>query len=72
MYEYDAVNEKCPLPLVKMRVILKKMQIGDEFKMHIYDKGSKKNIINYLQKFSWVFEQQLITGDILVIKLKKE
>ncbi len=71
LYEYDACHEKCPLPLVKMRVILKKMQTGDVCKIRIYDKGSKKNIINYLEKFSWAFNKQKIDDNILEIKIEK-
>lgn len=29
IFEYDASDEKCPLPLVNLRLRLQKMQMGD-------------------------------------------
>lgn len=55
LLEYDATNEKCPLPLVKMRVILKKMQIEDKCLISIADKGSKNDIPKYLTKAGYKF-----------------
>ena len=49
IYEYDATNDKCPLPLVKMRVILNKMTQADCCVLRIADAGSKSDIPRYLQ-----------------------
>ena len=65
LYEYDATAEKCPLPLVKMRVILKKMQQGDSFLLKISDTSSIKDIPNYLSKQGYHFSKQNISGDIV-------
>ena len=71
LYNYVASLDKCPLPLVKTRVILKKMQIGDVCLIRIYDKGSKKNILNYLTKFAWSYSQQTISDNGLEIEIIK-
>jgi len=74
LYEYDGSAEKCPLPLVKTRVILKKMQPGDTCLIRVSDKGLKKNIPQLLKKQAWQFNQYQIDKNIveLTIELKKE
>lgn len=49
-YKYDASSEQCPLPLVKLRVILKKMTAGDTCSFRIKDNGSKSDIPRLLDK----------------------
>jgi len=71
LYEYDASCEKCPLPLVKMRAMLKKMQTGDIYMMRIVDKGSKENIPHYLKKSAINFELKMLDSKILEISIKK-
>jgi len=71
LYEYDASNEKCPLPLVKMRVILKKMQLGDSCMIRIVDKGSKENIPHYLKKVAIAYVIKELDSKILEIIIKK-
>lgn len=58
LYEYDATNEKCPLPLVKMRLILKKMKVNDKCLINIADKGSKNDIPKYLAKVGYPFSSK--------------
>jgi TusA-related sulfurtransferase len=71
LYEYDATAEKCPLPLVKMRVILNKMQTGDEFYLHITDKGSKTDIPKLLTKQGYLFEERYLADAILQLHITK-
>ena len=54
-YIYDATLEKCPLPLVKLRVILRKMVAGDNCLLQIVDTGSKKDIPKLLNKQGYLF-----------------
>lgn len=49
-YEYDASNERCPLPLVNLRMMLKKMQSGDTCVILLADSGSKSDIPKLLDK----------------------
>ena len=67
LYEYDATAEKCPLPLVKMRVILKKMQHGDTCMMQMSDKGSIRDIPKLLKKQGYQFTEHYINEQVLQI-----
>jgi len=60
LYEYDARQDKCPLPLVKTRVLLKKMQEGDSCSVKICDQGSIRDIPNLLIKQGYRFSQKKI------------
>ena len=65
LYEYDATNERCPLPLVKTRVILKKMKENDVFILRLADSGSKSDIPRLLKKQNYDFQvTQLDTNEI--------
>lgn len=59
-YEYDATQDKCPVPLVNLRLILKKMTQDDSCMIRICDKGSKKDIPKLLLKLGYNFEQREI------------
>ena len=48
VFEYDATQDTCPVPLVKMRLMLKKMVVKDILILKIADSGSKKDIPRYL------------------------
>ncbi|WP_206486373.1 sulfurtransferase TusA family protein [Thalassotalea sp. G2M2-11] len=64
IYEYDATGDKCPLPLVKMRLILKKMTTLDSFVLRIADKGSKSDIPKYLQDKGFQYSIANITAQV--------
>mgnify|MGYP000099895817 FL=1 len=65
LYEYDATNERCPLPLVKTRVILKKMKENDVCILRLADSGSKSDIPRLLKKQNYDFQvTQLDTNEI--------
>ena len=70
LYEYDATADKCPLPLVKMRVILKKMQQGDACLIRIRDKGSKKDIPKLLEKQGYPYNVRYINDAVLELHIK--
>jgi len=65
IYEYDARSEKCPIPLVQLRLLLKKMSSTDICVLKISDQGSIKDIPKllakqgYSYKESWLEEQSL-------------
>lgn len=65
IYEYDASNDKCPLPLVKMRIMLKKLNHGDSCIIKISDKGSKSDIPNYLTTRGYQYTQQQLESSIV-------
>lgn len=70
LYEYDATMEKCPLPLVKMRVILAKMELGDRFLIQISDSGSISDIPKLLSKKGYVFTQEYISNHVLQLLIE--
>jgi TusA-related sulfurtransferase len=63
LYEYDARQDKCPLPLVKTRVLLKKMQEGDNCLVKLCDQGSIRDIPKLLVKQGYSFSQKKIDSD---------
>lgn len=65
IYEYDATNDKCPLPLVKMRIMLKKLTHNDCCIIKITDQGSKSDIPNYLQTKGYQYTQQQLGSSIV-------
>jgi len=70
LYKYDGTGDKCPLPLVKMRVILKKMTKGDTFIIKISDKGSIKDIPKLLAKQGYQYTEQYINQGVLQLLIK--
>jgi TusA-related sulfurtransferase len=70
-YQYDARQEKCPLPLVKTRLLLKKMQCRDSCKVIIADKGSKIDIPKYLVKQGYQFTQQQLSDVLIELHITK-
>jgi tRNA 2-thiouridine synthesizing protein A len=70
LYEYDATHDKCPLPLVKMRVILNKMQQQDACMIRIADKGSKKDIPKLLNKQGYRYTMKAIGENIVELHIQ--
>jgi TusA-related sulfurtransferase len=70
-YNYDATNEKCPLPLVKTRVMLKKMQKGDSCIVKISDKGSRLNIPKFLTEFAFDYSIRHLDSQTLELHINK-
>lgn len=70
IYEYDASKDKCPLPLVKMRVLLKKLQSNDSCIIRIADNGSKVDIPKYLENKGYQFSQHNICQSIVELHIK--
>lgn len=72
IFQYDASAEKCPLPLVNLRLILNKMTINDVCVIKICDVGSKESIPKLLTKLGYHFHQSLIDINTLEITISKE
>ncbi len=53
IFQYDASREKCPLPLVKLRLLLKKMHGNDSCVIKVTDKGSIEDIPKLLFKLGY-------------------
>lgn len=72
IFQYDASHEKCPLPLVNLRLILKKMNKDDICELKIKDLGSKKNIPILLSKLGYAYHQSPIDNNVVKITLSKD
>lgn len=70
VYEYNGINEKCPLPLVNMRLILKKMTASDLCVIKISDQGSKQDIPKYLTEKGYDFSLQQLDSSIVELQIK--
>ncbi|QBY05614.1 sulfurtransferase TusA family protein [Thalassotalea sp. HSM 43] len=46
---YDGRNDKCPLPLVTTKLLLKKLASGEKAVVHLKDPGSLADIPAWLQ-----------------------
>ncbi|MBL0711269.1 MAG: sulfurtransferase TusA family protein [Colwellia sp.] len=64
---YDASKEKCPLPLVNLRLLLKKMQKNDTCIIKIKDNGSKEDIPKLLTKLG--YKHSLVTIETNIIEI---
>ena len=69
IFQYDASKEKCPLPLVNLRLILKKMQAGDVCVLMVRDSGSKDDIPKLLRKLGYCFNQSIIDNGVVEITI---
>ena len=69
IYHYDGIKEKCPLPLLNLRLIMKKMQKGDLCIVTIRYSGSKKDIPKLLTKLSYSYNQKCIDNGVVEITI---
>lgn len=70
IYKYDGRGEKCPVPLVKLRLLLKKMQDGDQCIITIDDIGSINDIPKLLDKQGYFYQKQ--SNDIGIVEINIE
>lgn len=72
IYEYDATQDKCPVPLVNLRLLLRKLTSNDSCLIRICDSGSKKDIPKLLIKQGFYFEQKNVDKYIVELKIRME
>ena len=66
-YQYDASKEKCPLPIVNLRVLLKKMSDSDSCLITLSDKGSIQDIPKYLSNKGYHFTKTVSNENLVEI-----
>ena len=71
IYEYDGRSEKCPIPLVQLRLILRKMSKTDFCRLQISDKGSIKDIPKLLTKHGFSYKQSWLETNTLELFISK-
>jgi TusA-related sulfurtransferase len=69
IYKYDGRGEKCPVPLVNLRLLLKKMQGSDQCIISIDDIGSISDIPKLLDKQGYCYQEHAIKNGIVEIKI---
>lgn len=57
-FHYNGLGQKCPLPLVKTRQLLKKMTDDDQLTLTISDPASLRDIPRYLTNKGWHYQLQ--------------
>ncbi len=70
IYSYDGTEEKCPVPLVQTRLLLKKMTLGDQCLIVLKDKGSIVDIPKLLIKQGYDFKQQALEHGVVKIYIE--
>ena len=69
IYKYDGCGFKCPIPLIKIRLLLKSMANTDQCFITLNDSGSIRDIPKYLQKKGYVFTTKTIAQNTIQIKI---
>ncbi|SEL04740.1 Sulfurtransferase TusA [Colwellia chukchiensis] len=72
IYKYDATQDKCPVPLVNLRLMLRKLTSADRCLIRICDSGSKQDIPKLLAKKGFYFEQRNIDKDVVELIITTE
>jgi len=70
IYSYDGTQEKCPVPLIQTRLLLKKMKVGDQCIIVLKDKGSIVDIPKLLRKQGYHFQQTFLEQSIVKISIE--
>lgn len=71
IYEYDARSEKCPVPLVQLRLLLKRMSDSDSCLLKISDQGSIQDIPKLLTKQGYTYKQSWLEKNTLELFIHK-
>jgi len=69
IYKYDGRGEKCPVPLVNLRLLLKKMHGGDLCIITIDDVGSINDIPSLLDKQGYHYQKQTDDNGVVEISV---
>jgi len=72
IYSYNGTNEKCPIPLVQTRLLLKKMSLNDSCIIMVKDQGSIQDITKLLSKNNYKFSQQFNDNGNLEITIQSK
>jgi len=70
IYKYDGLGEKCPVPLIQLRLLLKKMLVDDECIITLNDVGSLQDIPKLLTKQGYQYVKQIDDNGIVKISIK--
>jgi len=71
IYKYDASAEKCPVPLVQLRLLLKKMSKNDCCILKISDPGSLSDIPKLLTKKGYTYKKNWLNNTVLELLISR-
>lgn len=71
-FQYDGSNERCPVPLVQLRVMLKKMKVNDSCSIKIHDQGSKQDIPKWLTMRGYNYNTEILTSGVIQLHIKNQ
>lgn len=72
IYKYDGRGEQCPVPLVNLRLLLKKMVAGDKCIILIQDVGSVKDIPKFLNKTQYCYRQDFLDNGSIELTIESD
>ncbi|GAA0819606.1 hypothetical protein GCM10009111_23880 [Colwellia asteriadis] len=72
IYSYDGTRERCPIPLVQTRLLLKKMREGDYCQLQLKDSGSIQDIPKLLSKLGYSYTQHKNKDDVVEITINNK
>lgn len=72
IFNYDGTNDKCPVPLVTMRLLLKKLQSGDQCIVLIKDPGSREDIPKLLTKQHYCYTQRALADGLVEVIIESK
>jgi len=70
IYKYDGIGKKCPVPLVQLRLLLKKMLFNDECIITLNDAGSLQDIPKFLNKQGYQYNKLIVKEGIVQLSIK--
>ena len=69
---YDGRLEKCPVPLIKTKLLLKQLSAGQSLTLLLTDPGSIQDIPRLLTKLNIPFKQTSLVEQTIKITITKE
>lgn len=69
LLEYDATSDKCPVPLVQTKLLLRQLDPGQALKVLLTDPGSIQDIPKFLSMKGIRFEMSKVHHNIVELTL---
>ncbi len=71
-HKLDCLGLKCPMPVIKAKKVIKKMQPGETFELYVDDSGAKQDIPALLKKTGCTLVELKEDGKNLTFIIKKD
>ncbi|TDO96905.1 sulfurtransferase TusA family protein [Marinomonas balearica] len=67
----DALEDRCPMPLLKTKMALTKMSMNGRLCIVASDEGSMKDIPRYIEMSEYIMEQSQIIDGVYMFVIRK-